>query len=175
MGKGISKKKKCSVLCAGLANSGKTTIVKRLSQELSPNDDAPTVVPTVGFHLDTFKFSNTSFTIMDMSGQEKYRKLWQASAKDANAVIYVVDISEEKQWEASGNALQELLQEEGMKDKPLLVFLNKSDVKANFDEEKVHEALRVREVHASVHFRKSSGKTGEGVNDGMTWLASKLS
>ena len=37
------------------------------------------VNPTVGFAMEGFEKNNLSFTVFDMSGQGRYRDIWQAS------------------------------------------------------------------------------------------------
>ena len=46
---------------------------------------------TVGFKVETFSKSKINFTCFDMSGQGKYRKLWEQYYDSAEAVIFVVD------------------------------------------------------------------------------------
>lgn len=45
------KKKEASILCVGLDNSGKTTIINRLKPPDTQHQD---IVPTVGFNVDKF-------------------------------------------------------------------------------------------------------------------------
>ena len=49
-----SKKKEARILCVGLDNSGKTTIINQLK---SQNLRAIDVPPTVGFQVEKFAFS----------------------------------------------------------------------------------------------------------------------
>jgi ADP-ribosylation factor-like protein 6 len=70
---GIKKKSSC-VLCVGLDNSGKTTIINRLKPDRAQTTD---IVPTVGFTVEKFETQNLAFTVFDMSGQGRYRNLWE--------------------------------------------------------------------------------------------------
>ena len=69
---------KASMLVVGLANSGKTSIVQALRAERSLDD----TVPTVGFSVERFHMLNTMLTVVDMSGQPKYQKLWECYYDD---------------------------------------------------------------------------------------------
>jgi ADP-ribosylation factor-like protein 6 len=51
-------------------------------------------VPTVGFAVEEFTKNNISFTVFDMSGQGRYRNLWEHYYKDVQAIIFVVDTSD---------------------------------------------------------------------------------
>ncbi len=52
------------------------------------------LVPTVGFAVEEFTKNNISFTVFDMSGQGRYRNLWEHYYKDVQAIIFVVDTSD---------------------------------------------------------------------------------
>ena len=69
---------KASMLVVGLANSGKTSIVQALKAERSLDD----TVPTVGFSVERFHMLNIMLTVVDMSGQPKYQKLWECYYDD---------------------------------------------------------------------------------------------
>lgn len=45
------------------------------------------VTPTVGFQIEEFKKNNINFTVFDMSGQGRYRSLWEHYYKDAQVVL----------------------------------------------------------------------------------------
>ena len=80
-------RREARILVVGLDNSGKTTLVQRLNPKKNPSD----VVPTVGFQVEEFVKNNINFTIFDMSGQGRYRSLWEQHYKDVEAIIYVLD------------------------------------------------------------------------------------
>lgn len=69
------------MLVVGLCNSGKTSIVKALAGQVVAD-----AVPTAGFEVETFKLSGkdkVKFTTYDMSGDPKYRCLWDSFYADA--------------------------------------------------------------------------------------------
>nr|XP_060626588.1 ADP-ribosylation factor-like protein 6 isoform X1 [Anolis sagrei ordinatus]XP_060626589.1 ADP-ribosylation factor-like protein 6 isoform X1 [Anolis sagrei ordinatus] len=96
------KKKEVHVLCLGLDNSGKTTIINKLKPS---NAQAQDIVPTIGFSIEKFKTSSLSFTVFDMSGQGRYRNLWEHYYKDCQ-VKWAKDLGHNiltKQWEEIWN------------------------------------------------------------------------
>jgi GTPase SAR1 family protein len=109
------------LLVIGLANSGKTTLVNALraarretvksrsTTTVTPkkNHDEE-VVPTMGFAVERFSVLNTTLTVVDMSGQSKYKDtLWECYYEDANAVVFVVDAAEsEENVDAARAALE---------------------------------------------------------------------
>ncbi|XP_069466721.1 ADP-ribosylation factor-like protein 6 isoform X2 [Ambystoma mexicanum] len=78
------KKKEVHVLCLGLDNSGKTTIINRLKPSSAQTQD---IVPTIGFSIEKFKTSSLSFTVFDMSGQGRYRNLWEHYYNAGNSAL----------------------------------------------------------------------------------------
>ncbi len=45
------------------------------------------VTPTIGYDIETFEKKNFAFTVFDMSGQGKYRHLWEDSCSDVDVKI----------------------------------------------------------------------------------------
>ena len=104
-------KAKVGILCVGLDNSGKSTIINflkpkkvcmcksakphwtRAEPARTPVPQAATadVVPTVGFSVEEFSKNNLSFTVFDMSGQGRYRNLWEHYYKEATGIIFCID------------------------------------------------------------------------------------
>ena len=76
------------IIVVGLDNSGKTTLINHLRPKKS---QAHEVAPTVGFNCESFSKHNLKFSVFDMSGQSKYRSLWENYYPDVQAVIFVLD------------------------------------------------------------------------------------
>ena len=51
----------------------------------------PDIVPTVGFTCDEFTKNGISFNVFDMSGQGRYRNLWEHYYKDVGGIIFCID------------------------------------------------------------------------------------
>ena len=45
--------------------------------------------PTVGFQMEQFTRNNIKFTVFDMSGQSRYRNLWEVYYADVQVSMYV--------------------------------------------------------------------------------------
>lgn len=90
----LSRKKRPNVqiLIVGLDNSGKSSLVDQLKSNNRDGDFAPT--PTVGFQVETFTYQNLTLTCFDMSGQSRYRTLWEHHYTTAQAIIFVLDSSD---------------------------------------------------------------------------------
>ena len=74
MGNILKRKQHTKVLCVGLDNSGKSSIINSLKP---PKRKKLELNPTVGFQAEEFIFNNVVFDVFDMSGQNRYRNLWE--------------------------------------------------------------------------------------------------
>jgi ADP-ribosylation factor-like protein 6 len=85
------------------------------------------VTPTVGFQVEEFTKNNISFTIYDMSGQGRYRSLWEHYYSDVQAIIYVLDSTDRIRMCVAKEELEQLLAHEEIKKvkAPILFFANK--------------------------------------------------
>ncbi len=71
------------------------------------------IVPTPGFGVEAFAKNKINFTVFDMSGQSKYRTLWEQYYAEAEAVIFVVDSSDKFRMPIAKNELDLLLAHPG--------------------------------------------------------------
>lgn len=56
--------------------------------------EAPSTVPTIGFNVEKVKFKNVEFTLWDIGGQTHIRRLWNYYFDNTDAIIYMVDSSD---------------------------------------------------------------------------------
>merc|ERR1719318_823680 len=122
------KKREASIICVGLDNSGKTTIINKLKPDKCQVTD---VAPTVGFTVEKLAMPGLSFTIFDMSGQGRYRSLWEHYYKDAQAIIFVIDSSDKLRIVVAKEELDTLIGHANLQSKrlPVLFFANKMDMR----------------------------------------------
>ncbi|KAJ0070151.1 hypothetical protein NL108_002468, partial [Boleophthalmus pectinirostris] len=139
------RKKEVNVLCLGLDNSGKTTIINQLKPA---NTQAQDIVPTIGFNIEKFKTSSLSFTVFDMSGQGKYRNLWEHYYKDSHAIIFVIDSGDKLRMVVVKEELDTLLKHEDICNKkiPVLFFANKMDLQDAMSSNKITQALSLESI-----------------------------
>lgn len=102
--------KKSSIIIVGLDNSGKSTMINYLKPQKYKQQE---LAATVGFQVETFSKNKINFTVWDMSGQGKYRTLWEHYYKDSEAIIFVIDAADDLRFAVAQNELQELLAHPG--------------------------------------------------------------
>ncbi|KAM9804970.1 ADP-ribosylation factor-like protein 6 [Neosynchiropus ocellatus] len=185
------RKKEVNVLCLGLDNSGKTTIINQLkpanhsnllgplSEDWKHASQAQTqeIVPTIGFNIEKFKSSSLSFTVFDMSGQSRYRNLWEHYYKESHAIIFVIDSSDKLRMVVAKEELDTLLNHQDIRCKkiPVLFFANKMDLRDAVSSVKVSQLLSLENIKDKPwHICASNAIAGEGLQDGLDWLQGRV-
>lgn len=102
--------KKSQIIIVGLDNSGKSTMINFLKPQKYRQQE---LAATVGFQVETFQRSKVNFTVFDMSGQGRYRTLWEHYYAKSEAIIFVIDAADELRFAVAQNELQELLAHAG--------------------------------------------------------------
>jgi len=88
----IKREVNMKTLLLGLDAAGKTTILYKLQL-----GEVVMSVPTIGFNMETVEYRNIKFQVWDIGGQGTIRVLWRHYYSNANALIYVVDSSDNEQ------------------------------------------------------------------------------
>ncbi|KAJ3410301.1 low-affinity phosphate transporter [Chytridiales sp. JEL 0842] len=168
-------KRKVTILMVGLDNSGKTTILNGLKLDAT----APLeITPTVGFKVETFTRSRLQFTAFDMSGQGKYRDLWEHYYPDAEGIVFVVDATDKMRACVARDELAMMLGHPVLKERkvPILFLANKMDIPGSMTPSECSVALALEEIKdRNWTIFATNGLTGQGVNVGLDWLAEELS
>lgn len=154
------------VLLLGLDNAGKTSVVRKLSDE-----EINTVNPTKGFNVKSVRTNDFKLHIWDIGGQKSLRPYWKNYFYKADALVFVIDSADAVRFEEAAQELAYLLGEDQLSKVPLLIFANKQDLAtassaAELAEELSLDSLRDREWR----IQACSAKDGEGLEEGLSWL-----
>ena len=109
------------ILLLGLDNAGKTSILFQMRDK-----EFKTTVPTVGLNIEHIVYKHYSVTMWDVGGQAT--KLWKHYFDHINAVIFVIDSSDEERLIFSRDELNRLIKDESLMGVPFLIYYNKSDL-----------------------------------------------
>ena len=195
-------KQECSIIIIGLDNAGKSTLVNHLKENPGSDSkgrrksdvDSSTnsgTVPTIGMVTDSFQHSNIKFTVYDMSGQSKYRNLWEVvlSANDVGAIVFVIDSTDQLRLVVAKDELDLILDQpmfssssadggnnnnSKRKDIPILFYANKMDLPGALGYEDCMDALELSRLQCPWTIKDSNAISGEGVDEGMEWLVEQL-
>jgi ADP-ribosylation factor-like protein 6 len=168
------KKKDVNVVVVGLDNSGKTTIISKLKPPEARSHD---IVPTVGFTVEKFQTKALQFTAFDMSGQGRYRNLWEHYYRECHGVIFVIDSSDKLRMMVAKDELTVMLENADLKNKriPILFFANKMDVRDSLSSVKCSNMLELEKIRDKPwHICASNALTGEGLEEGVNWLTDQV-
>ena len=88
----------------GLDAAGKTTILYKLKL-----GEIVTTIPTIGFNVETVEYKNISFTVWDVGGQTKIRRLWAYYFQNTQGLIYVVDSNDRERIAEAEKELQNMV------------------------------------------------------------------
>jgi len=162
--------KEARVLMLGLDNAGKTTILKKMSEE-----DISHIMPTQGFNIKSLMHEGVKLNVWDIGGQKTIRPYWSNYYESSDALVYVIDSSDRRRLQESGNELKELLQEEKLSAVPLLVFANKQDLMTAVPADEIASELKLEEVNdREWNIQSCSAKDGTGLQEGMEWMVSQV-
>ncbi|KAK3248407.1 ADP-ribosylation factor protein 3 [Cymbomonas tetramitiformis] len=154
------------ILVLGLDNAGKTTILKKLSDE-----DVTTITPTQGFNIKSLMHEGFKLNVWDIGGQKSIRPYWRNYFDQTDCLLYVIDSADRKRLEETGDELSKLLEEDKLAGVPLLVLANKQDLLNALPANEVAEGLNLFSIRDRPwQIQPCSAKNGTGLQDGMEWL-----
>jgi ADP-ribosylation factor-like protein 5B len=158
------------VIIVGLNNSGKTTTLYQLHL-----GEVVSTQPTIGSNVEEIRRGKVRFQAWDLGGQESLRKTWSTYYTNTQAVILVVDSSERDRINVVKKELKLILVHEDLQKTVLLVCANKQDVKNAMTPAEISTALELHEIKGRPwHIQGCCALTGEGLNEGLDWVAQQL-
>jgi small GTP-binding protein len=178
MGIGLSKvwdkllgKEDKRLVMVGLDAAGKTTVLYNLKL-----GTVVTTIPTIGFNVETVEYKNITFTVWDIGGQDRIRKLWRHYYQGTDGVIFVVDSTDRERLDDAREEIFKMLGEEEMREAALLVLANKQDLPGAMAGAEIMEKLGLHDLRGRQWFLQAAcATTGDGLYEGLDWLCRTLS
>ena len=99
-------------------------------------------------------------------------KLWKHYYDRVDGIIFVVDSTDTERINEANSELESILLESTLKDVPILIFWNKTDISADTTVEKqILERLKwLKTTNDNFEISPWSAKTGVGVSEGIAKL-----
>merc|ERR1712217_1016371 len=96
---------------------------------------------------------------------------WSNYFESSDALVYVIDSSDKRRLEESGQELRELLADDKLAAIPLLVFANKQDLLQATPADEISQSLQLQNIQDRTWtIQACSAKEGNGLQEGMEWL-----
>ncbi|KAF3785712.1 ADP-ribosylation factor-like protein 5 [Nymphaea thermarum] len=159
------------IVVVGLDNAGKTTTLYKLHL-----GEVVVTHPTVGSNVEELVYKNIRFEVWDLGGQDRLRTSWATYYRGTHAVIVVIDSTDRARISIMKEELLRLLQHDDLEHAVVLVFANKQDLKDAMTPAEITDALSLHSIkNHDWHIQASCAVTGEGLYDGMGWIAQRVS
>ena len=115
-----------------------------------------------------YLYKGCNFTLWDLGG-EKARILWRHYFQSANAIILVIDSTDNDNIEDAIEEFRKLLTEEDLKGCPFLIMANRQDL------ENAESPDEIKKKFGEIIGRKfevigTSAITGQGIKEGYEWV-----
>lgn len=158
--------KEMRILLLGLDNAGKTSCLKKLSDE-----EISHIMPTQGFNIKSLSQEGFKLNVWDIGGQKAIRPYWANYYGNTDALVYVIDSADKKRLEESGIELNLLLEEEKLQGVPILILANKQDLLTAVPAKELAETLNLHNIRdRKWQIQGCSAKTGAGLQEGIQWV-----
>ncbi|CAJ0578789.1 unnamed protein product, partial [Mesorhabditis spiculigera] len=167
-------KKQVNICVIGLDNSGKTTVLNQLK---TPDTRVSNIVPTVGLTVTNFTSPYINFNAFDMSGQSKYRNLWDSYYATSEGLMFVVDSADRLRISVARDELWMLLDHKDLVNRkiPILVLANKMDEKDAMTSAEITSSLGLDMVRGRAwHIASTCALTGAGLPAALEWLSTNI-
>lgn len=165
----LFKKKESRILINGLDAAGKTTVLYKLKL-----GEVVTTIPTIGFNVETLQYKNINLTCWDVGGRDKIRPLWRHYYQNTNGMIWVIDSNDRERIEATKDELHSTMNEDELRDIPILIFCNKQDLPNAMTTSEIIQHLEIPRHVKRWHVQACCATTGDGLYDGLDWLSQEM-
>lgn len=143
---------------------GKTSLVRRYVLDVFSDDYISTFGAKVSKKVVTFGDVEVTMMIWDILGQKSAASLHSAYFSGSNGAFVVCDGTRPETLDGLSSWNREFTRVAG--NVPVIPLVNKSDLPSNIDEESLESASKV----IGHDFRRTSAKTGEGVEEAFLQL-----
>lgn len=172
-----ARKQPVNIVILGIENAGKTTLLRNISGMKFAE-----TLTTIGLNVEMLKHKGLDFQAIDVGGQLHFREtMWQYYTTLAKGAIFVFDISDRSKFSEAKRWFEYISHR--LSKKAVLMFLaNKIDLKDEDDTflttEEIINMFKLDNVsrypERSFRIWETSAKTGENVDDAISWMFNKL-
>ncbi|KAM4694979.1 ADP-ribosylation factor-like protein 14 [Discoglossus pictus] len=157
--------KQARILILGLDAAGKSTVLYKFKFK-----EPFTTIPTVGFNVEMIHSDkHLQLTMWDVGGQQKMRSFWCYYFENTDGLVYVVDSSNKNHLDESKKEFQLILQNELIKNVPVVVLANKQDLPGALNAEEITRKFNMKKYcfDRDWYVQPCSALNGQGLAEGL--------
>lgn len=133
-------------------------------------------IPTIGFNVETVQpAKGISFTVWDVGGQEKIRRLWVHYFQGTDGLIYIVDSADTDRVREARDELFSICSDPSMRGVPVVVIANKQDLPTALSCTKLVEEMSLPALQVQYgckwFIQNACATNGEGIYEAMKQMA----
>ena len=160
------------IITLGDSGVGKTSIIRRYVYNIFDDNSISTI--GLAFSFKDIKLKNkknVQIKLIDTGGQEKYRALAKTYFKNADAVLFVFGLDDEKSYENMTEWIKSFNENHNGKEGiPLYLIGNKSDLERIVDKNLIEEFAK----NNNLCYKETSAKENISINELFEEIAEKL-
>lgn len=143
------------IVLVGNFGVGKTSLIRRFVE----NSFSEEYLSTIGVSISKKTIDNATIMIWDIEGHTEFKPIYKQYLLGAKGFIIVADLLRQESIDMIQNHIE--LSHEVVKDAPVCIALNKSDMPHTFDDEAI---TSIKNLSPSVlEVLKTSAKSGDAV------------
>ncbi|OCT80828.1 ADP-ribosylation factor-like protein 14 [Xenopus laevis] len=165
-GSSHSKVKQARILILGLDDAGKSTVLYKFKFK-----EPFITIPTVGFNVEMIHTEkHLQLTMWDVGGQQKLRSFWCHYFENTDGLVYVVDSNDSKHLNESKKEFQHVLQNELIKNVPVVLLANKQDLPGALNAEEITRKFNMKRYCSDRdwYVQPCCALTGQGLAEGLS-------
>ncbi|CAF1397157.1 unnamed protein product [Rotaria sordida] len=118
------------------------------------------MVPTIGLDVEIISVEDITLEVMNDGGRSVVRAAVQKFYyRDTYGLIFVVDSTDRERIDEARDTLHQLLNEEELRNKPILIFANKQDLSNSMSFDELRDKLNLTKLNGNTKWHLHNGVT----------------
>ena len=166
-----NRTKQANLTICGLDKAGKTTLINYLI-----HGEFTETIPTSGLNREVIELPKLSLEIYDLGGQTEFRDMWADYNEQSDALIFVVDSTDDLRFEETKNIFNKIVSSQINTRIPVLILLHKCDLANRLILKDFIPQFGLNNPDTKFKWAvfETSAITGEGIVDSFHWLVDFL-
>jgi GTPase SAR1 family protein len=128
-----------------------------------------------GFEIYSVKTHKISIFSWNLFDNDEIRDLWRQFYQNTSGIIFLLDSNDRNRINEARDELQKMLNEDSLKDVPLIVFANSQDLPDEIKSEEIAELLELNSIRVRKwKIQKINADSQKGIYEGVDWLLTTI-